>query len=650
MGSTEHLKYGGSIVRATITWVMNSIIWSGIIPVSLKKGLLVPIPKPNKDQSIKDNNRGITLLPSLYKLFEKLIIHRETHWLSSSKVCDDIQSCGKANCSSMHTSFVVQEAIAYNVSRGETVYGAFLDTKKAFDTVWVKGLLYKLYNSGINKRVWLLIRNSYKDFMCASMIGGMIGKWFCPQRGVHQGAPLSMQLYTIYINDLLTKIQENRYGLYIGDINVTCPAHADDICILSIFKTGLNELMKIADEYSYKWRYLFNHSKTVVVIWGKDRQPHTQLKFRDDIIQPQSISKHMGITLYNDLKLEREICAKRIGAARQVIYCAKGLGSSQVPVDTMSLSRIYWAVGIPKMTYGLDIVPLSDQCLNDLEKAHRHHARLIQDIPENTPKPAVLATLGWLSIGSYLSILQIMFMIRVLCLPSQNIYRKIMVHQLSSLRMQNIEKLSMRSPVLLMYKKAKQYGLENCVIKCLTSGNLSMIPYYKHIVKHTIWERENVMWKASAMMYKELGVYLKCISAIKILPWWLYAQKCPHHKVRISCIIAVLMGSQPKGMQRNIGKKKCHLCGMSESPKHILFECPKLVNPRTQSWEGVLGVMPHSMMIDVDQLNMADKTAFILSGMNSASFIVEWADIYYQIANFVYSVYKTRMLLYDEMG
>ena len=131
MGSTEHLKYGGSIVRATITWVMNSIIWSGIIPVSLKKGLLVPIPKPNKDQSIKDNNRGITLLPSLYKLFEKLIIHRETHWLSSSKVCDDIQSCGKANCSSMHTSFVVQEAIAYNVSRGETVYGAFLDTKKS---------------------------------------------------------------------------------------------------------------------------------------------------------------------------------------------------------------------------------------------------------------------------------------------------------------------------------------------------------------------------------------------------------------------------------------------------------------------------------------------------------------------------------------
>ena len=129
------------------------------------------------------------------------------------------------------------------------------------------------------------------------------------------------------------------------------------------------------------------------MIWGADRQPNVNLIFGDNILQPQNVVKHMGIKLYNDKSLEKEICAERIGTARSILYCARGLGTNQVPVDSISLSKIYWAIGIPKMTYGLDVCPVTTQSLNDIELAHRHHARIIQEIPNNTPKPAVLATL-----------------------------------------------------------------------------------------------------------------------------------------------------------------------------------------------------------------------------------------------------------------
>ena len=138
-----------------------------MIPEHCKKGIMVPIPKPGKDCSVKDNNRGITLLTVIYKLFEKVLMEREKEWFSRSDVCDEIQSAGQDKCSSLHTSFLVQECVSYNVNRGCSVYGGSLDTAKAFDSVWINGLLYKLHELGIDLKVWKLIKKCLFRFqMC----------------------------------------------------------------------------------------------------------------------------------------------------------------------------------------------------------------------------------------------------------------------------------------------------------------------------------------------------------------------------------------------------------------------------------------------------------------------------------------------------
>ena len=42
--------------------------------------------------------------------------------------------------------------------------------------------------------------------------------------GGHQGAPLSMTLYQIYVNDLLQELRTSQYGAYLMDRDSTCPA------------------------------------------------------------------------------------------------------------------------------------------------------------------------------------------------------------------------------------------------------------------------------------------------------------------------------------------------------------------------------------------------------------------------------------------
>ena len=111
-------------------------------------------PKQDKDQTLKDNNRGITLLPIFYKMLENIMIMREKEWIKENT--NSIQSAGIEKCSSLHTSFIVQEAVAHYNSLGMTVYIGSLDGRKAFDTVWINGLLFKCYEKGMNMKMWRL--------------------------------------------------------------------------------------------------------------------------------------------------------------------------------------------------------------------------------------------------------------------------------------------------------------------------------------------------------------------------------------------------------------------------------------------------------------------------------------------------------------
>ena len=64
----------------------------------------------------------------------------------------------------IEASFTILETINHMLERGTKVFGCFLDVRKAFGTVWIYGLLYKLFKElGIEGKMWLTIKDLYTD-------------------------------------------------------------------------------------------------------------------------------------------------------------------------------------------------------------------------------------------------------------------------------------------------------------------------------------------------------------------------------------------------------------------------------------------------------------------------------------------------------
>ena len=148
---------------------------------------------------------------------------------------------------------------------------------------------------------------------------------------------------------------------------------------------------------------------------------------------------------------------ERIGAGRNALLAARGLGSPRQPVPPTTLSKLYWSISVPKMTYGLEVVPTNDYMIEELDKAHRQNARIVQNPPSVTQKPSTHATIGWLTMKSYIAIRKMVFLWSILCLPDTNIYNVISVFMIKLHDRNDVE--SPELPTFSMYQMICKYKL-----------------------------------------------------------------------------------------------------------------------------------------------------------------------------------------------
>jgi hypothetical protein len=645
--TAEHVKFGGKKLLSILVCICNSISENEFVPASLKRGIIIPIPKGTKDASIQTNNRGITLTPVFVKIYQKILLNRHLEWAGEHDRLDVLQGAGQPKTSSIHTAWLLRETVAANANEGSPVYVALLDTTKAFDTVWVNGLFHKLFESTIDGKVWRILQEFYKDFRCAVQIGGTLSEWFTAGQGVHQGEPWSMYLYTKMIDGLLHKLRERGIGATIGLIPTSHPTFADDIAIVSIHKPLLQCLLDIAHDYSTKWRFEFNASKTEVVIFGTDICPDLELKLGCNVISVKDGSGHMGVSLSSHRRYESAYIQDRIDSGHRAFYSVQGLGNQRIPVTPVVASKLYWAICIPRMTYGLEVATLADRSVRKLEQAHGQMAKVIQGLPPQTSNAACLAPLGWKSMEVYMDSLKLLFLWRLLLMSVNCIYKQVAVDRLCYFMYWCKDSSNHRGPILDMLGVYKKYGLMDILTEALTTGVYMPIVQFKSMTKMIMSKTENDRFSITCMLYKNLGLFLQCIPQIELWSWWTFAFKRPD-KVQCCRIIARLLYGESclrdHTYKFNDAQSKCCInCDMfiPQTAGHMLFECTHhaLVDERNKWITTMQEICPKALYENIQLMQKDEKVEFILAGMR-IQYMDEWENIYACLAEFIYGMYK----------
>ena len=132
----------------------------------------------------KDNYRGITLFPTLCKIYEMVLLNRLEKYAERRGFFSNMQFGFQEGVGCMEASFIILETINHMLERGSKIFSCFLDVRKAFDTVWIDGLLFKLFTElGINGRMWLAIKDLYTNVKARVLYSGSLSRMFDISQG-----------------------------------------------------------------------------------------------------------------------------------------------------------------------------------------------------------------------------------------------------------------------------------------------------------------------------------------------------------------------------------------------------------------------------------------------------------------------------------
>ena len=145
----------------------------------------------------------------------------------------------------------------------QDLYHVFIDFKKAFDRVLHAALWATMKKYNISTNLIQVIKNLYNKATSAVFFNSSIGDWFRTTVGVRQGCLLSLTLFNIFLERIMTDaIEDHESAVSIGGRTITNLRFADDIDGLAGAGEELANLVERLDEASTAYRVEISAEKT----------------------------------------------------------------------------------------------------------------------------------------------------------------------------------------------------------------------------------------------------------------------------------------------------------------------------------------------------------------------------------------------------
>jgi len=205
--------------------------------------------------------------------------------------------------------------VQYFTSNGSTVSVAALDMAKTFDKVNHYALFLKLMSRGVPPCLISLLFDWYgKIYICVKW-GNCKSMLVQLVTGVRQGGVLSPVLFTVYVNDIICKLEVSGYGCRIARKFVGILMYADDLLLISASNCDLRKMIEICEGKMASLDICFNANKSCLlrcVVLDTIKKPFVPILLNGNLLHEWSTVRYLGVTFESGLKLKVSLAAKRM--------------------------------------------------------------------------------------------------------------------------------------------------------------------------------------------------------------------------------------------------------------------------------------------------------------------------------------------------
>ena len=570
----EYLKSFRNVAESTMLKIINLIFSNHIYPSTWDKNFLKPIYK-KLDVKLPENYRGLAIGPAFAKLFSFILLNRLNKYIDSKKLITPNQiGFMKGSRTSDHV-FLLKTIIDKVVKNdGKNLYAAFIDFKKAYDTVDRYVLLERLKVLGING---LMLQNIEAMYLKTEYLVKYKNGYLDPissSVGLKQGCPLSPMLFNLYIDDVVNIFDESCEPITIQGKEISHFLYADDLVLLSSSEKGLQTGLDRLHNFANKKHLTVSIDKSKTMIFNKTGKLIKRMfKIGGENLEPVRTFCYLGYDI-NASGANNTVIANIYDKASKAMQpLLRTAARFNLPVKTMI--RLFDAYISPIMLYNVENWgELSKKKLqnfttetfwNDImdNKAsviHRRFLKFVLGVTKSCPNSAVMGDTGELPLILKGYRLMLQYWHRTNNLPNETLVKHALLEniRLKTNWITTIEKL------INVFNLSNSIGSAGKLKRdAKNSIHASYVKYWKNNLTGSS--------KGRLEFYCKLKDTLKFEDYLNTLDFhkrkFVAKLRCSDHELEIE-----------KGRHKNIDRQErvCEMCTMGkiESEEHFLFECP----------------------------------------------------------------------------
>lgn len=367
----EMLKCGGRVLHQALAKLFERCLLLNEVPTSWKEAEVILLHKKG-DQSDLKNYRPISLLPSIYKVFTKILARRIAGQLDAAQPKE--QGGFRKGFSTLDHIQTIQQIIERHNEHAIPLGLVFIDYEKAFDSVTKQAIINALINQGVDEPYIAILQTIYDGATASIRVNDKRAK-INIEKGVRQGDTISPQLFSACLEDIFRKLDWDSKGIRINGEYLNHLRFADDLVLLSNNPLELQKNLNELHSESIRSGLNLNISKTKVMFNKYAARSNITVdgKQLENVDSYVYLGQQIGMEDMNIKEIER-----RVKLGWQAFGRLQFVFRTKLPLCLKR--KVFDQCVLPVLTYGCETWTTNIKAIQKLQVAQRGMERRMLNI------------------------------------------------------------------------------------------------------------------------------------------------------------------------------------------------------------------------------------------------------------------------------